>query len=199
MSTGHPNRQTAEAELVMAERLNPGKWGNHSRFVAKAAELIGTACNMDKDRAYIFGLLHDIGRRIGFCGQKHIYAGYTYAMEKGWPDIARISLTHSYFFNDPYIGVSEYDGSSEEFDFIKKYISEVVFDDYDRLIQLSDALGSTEGFCTIEKRVVDVALRYGELPGMIEKWRKMIEVKNDFEKRAGCHIYDLLPGIKENL
>lgn len=70
---------------------------------------------------------------------------------------------------------------------------------YDHLLQLADALGSAEGFCIIEKRVVDVALRYGEMPGMIEKWRRMFELKQYFDQLAGCNIYDLLPGIKENL
>lgn len=199
MPKGYPDRQTAETELLKAEKLNPGKWCNHSRYVAKAAEAIAKAAGMDGEKAYIFGLLHDIGRRIGFCGQKHIYAGYKYCLEKAWPDLAHISLTHSYFIKDAEIGVNPYDGAEEEWTFIKKYIAEVEFDDYDRLLQLCDALGSAEGFCIIEKRIVDVALRYGEMPCMIEKWRKIFEVKNYFDNKAGKNIYDLLPGIKDNI
>lgn len=195
-----PDRETAEQELQQAGKMNPGKWVGHSLYVAKSAELIAQAAGMDKDRAYVLGLLHDIGRRIGFCGQKHIYAGYLYALEKGWIDVARISLTHSFYFPEkPEWGTSSYDGAPEEWEFIKKYITSFEFDDYDRLIRLADALGCAEGFCIIEKRVVDVALRYGEFPGMIEKWRKMFAEKQYFEKLTGCNLYTLLPGIKDNL
>lgn len=199
MPQGYPDRKTAEEELAKAAGMNSGKWVDHSRYVAKAAEILAPAIGMDQDKAYVLGLLHDIGRRIGFCGQKHIYAGYVYALEKGWTDVARISLTHSYYFNDANIGVSTYDGDAQEFEFVKKYISEIEFNDEDRLLQLSDALGCSEGFCILEKRIVDVALRYGELPEMIKKWRKMFEVKNYFDSLVGENIYNLLPGIKDNL
>ena len=35
-----PDRKTALQELAKAEELNPGPWGEHSRNVAHAAELI---------------------------------------------------------------------------------------------------------------------------------------------------------------
>lgn len=201
MPQGYPDRTTAETELKTAAEMNPGKWIDHSRYVAKAAEIIAARCpHLDSEKAYVLGLLHDIGRRIGFCGQKHIYTGYQYALEKGWSDIARISLTHSYYFKDAEIGVSAYDGETQEFEFIKKFIADVEFDDYDRLIRLADAVGNAEGFCIIEKRIVDVALRYGEMPMMIEKWRRIFAEKQYFEKLTACHnIYDLLPGIKDNI
>lgn len=198
MAKGYPGRRTSETELQQAGLLNPGKWVDHSIYTAKAAEIIAKAAGMNAEKAYILGLLHDIGRRIGLCGQRHIFAGYKYCLENGWPEAARISLTHSYYFNDANAGVSAYDGASEEFDFIKQYIAKVHFDDYDRLIQLCDALGTADGFCIIEKRIVDVALRYGEMPKMIEKWRKMFETKYYFDTLCGGNIYDLLPGIKEN-
>lgn len=199
MAPGFPTREIAEQELVEAGKLNNGKWIDHSRTVARAAEIIAKACGMDFEKAYILGLLHDIGRRIGFCGQKHIYAGYLYAMEKDWQEVARISLTHSFLFNDTVIGVSPYDGDSKEYEFVTEFISNVEYDDYDLLIQLCDALGNAEGFCIIEKRLVDVAMRYGEMPGMIKKWRKMFELKSYFDNKAGQSIYDLLPGIRDNL
>lgn len=200
MAKTYPDRKIAEAELKLAGEMNPGKWVDHSINVAKACEIIAKKCpELNSEKAYVLGLLHDIGRRIGFCGQKHIYAGYAYALEKGWTDVARISLTHSYYFKDANIGVSAYDGEAQEFEFVRKYIAKVEFDEYDRLLQLTDALGCAEGFCIIEKRIVDVALRYGEMPKMIEKWRKMFETKHYFDEKCGCNVYDLLPGIKDNL
>ena len=58
-----PDRKTALQELAKAEELNPGPWGQHSRNVAHAAELIAGRCDkMDSDKAFVCGLLHDIGR-----------------------------------------------------------------------------------------------------------------------------------------
>ena len=194
-----PDRQTAEKELELGGSLNPGPWIEHSRAVALAAENIARACGMDSERAYIYGLLHDIGRRIGFCGAKHAYAGYVYALDKGWDEIARISLTHSYTLHNTVQGVSAYDGPEDERLFIEKYIAEVEYDDYDRLIQLCDALGNPRGVCIIEKRIVDVLLRHGIQPGLLEKCRKLFELKACFDNLCGTDIYNLLPGIRDNL
>ena len=56
------NCNIAEDSLVWAGQQNPGKWIEHSRYVALACKNIAAQCeNMDADRAYCFGLLHDIG------------------------------------------------------------------------------------------------------------------------------------------
>ena len=58
----YPDRKTAEALLTEAEPHNPGPWGDHSRTAAHCAEAIAAACGLDADKAYVLGLLHDIGR-----------------------------------------------------------------------------------------------------------------------------------------
>ena len=191
----YPSRSEAEKELELGNSLNPGVWTEHSRFVAKACEFIAKAAGMDANKAYIFGLLHDIGR----CGQKHIYAGYVYCMKKGWDEVAKISMTHSFLFNDAEIGVPEYDGINQEWLFVKDYIQKTSFDDYDRLVQLCDSLANPNGFCVAEKRLVDITLRYGILPHMVEKWKKLFEIKAYFDEKCGQNIYNLLPGIEKNL
>lgn len=61
-----PTREEAEALLREAEQCNPGPWGDHSRTAAHCAEAIAAHCpGLDPDKAYILGLLHDIGRRFG--------------------------------------------------------------------------------------------------------------------------------------
>ena len=72
-----PNKEEAVRELEIAGKMNPGKWVEHSLNVAKVAELIANNCDsLDSERAYIFGLLHDIGRREGVFAVKHIIDGY---------------------------------------------------------------------------------------------------------------------------
>ena len=54
------------------------------------------------------------------------------------------------------------------------------------------------GFCLLEKRFVDVTIRYGVHTATIDRWKKIFEIKEQFENQIGCSIYSLLPGIVEN-
>ena len=57
------SRYTAEQALEEADRSNPGPWVDHSRYVAQACRNIAARCpRLDADEAYIYGILHDIGR-----------------------------------------------------------------------------------------------------------------------------------------
>jgi HD superfamily phosphodiesterase len=71
-----PSKEEAKAILANANRQNPGPWEQHSRTVARIAETIAKECGLDTSRAYVSGLLHDIGRYEGARGLHHIYAGY---------------------------------------------------------------------------------------------------------------------------
>jgi len=50
----------------------------------------------------------------------------------------------------------------------------------------------------LEKRFVDVALRYGTHPATVPRWKKILEIKEYFENKTGGSIYELLPGVIEN-
>ncbi|MCR4934321.1 MAG: HDOD domain-containing protein, partial [Lachnospiraceae bacterium] len=75
--------------LKEAEVLNPGAWVKHSENVALAAKLIAEKCGMDSDKAYVLGLLHDIGRRFGVSYLAHVYDGYHYLLDLGYNEAAR--------------------------------------------------------------------------------------------------------------
>ena len=93
-----PDTDEAMRELKLAEELNPGPWVKHSINVGIAAKKIAERIpSMNPEKAYITGLLHDIGRRVGIVDiPTHVYEGYRYCMEKGWDEAARICMTHSY-------------------------------------------------------------------------------------------------------
>ena len=187
---GYPAREEAERLLKEAEALNPGPWGNHSRTAAHCAEAIAAKCpGMDADKAYILGLLHDIGRRFGVRHLGHVSDGYSYMMSLGYPDVARICLTHSFhdLSLDYYIG--KRDVSDEELKLIEDALSQIRPDDYDRLIQLCDALAGAEGVLDIEERMSDVKRRYGFYPQ--KKWDANLALKTCFEQKAGEDIYIL--------
>jgi hypothetical protein len=166
--------------------------------VAEAARRIAARMpGMDAGAARILGLLHDMGRREGVTGMRHVLDGYRYLSGLGFEDAARINMTHSFANGDIREVFGEWDCSAEELAFIEGYLARTEFDDYDRLIQLCDALAMADGFVLMEKRMLDVAIRYGAEAGVsaysVRKWRKTFEIRADFERRMGCALYDLLP------
>ncbi|MCM1237328.1 MAG: HDOD domain-containing protein [Butyrivibrio sp.] len=90
----------ADKELKLAAQLNPGPWVQHSISAAENARLIAEKTNsMDCDRAYVMGLMHDIGRRAGIKGILHIFGGYDYMMSIGQVEAASICLTYNFYSN----------------------------------------------------------------------------------------------------
>ncbi len=185
-----PTREIAEELLKEAEECNPGPWGDHSRIAARCAEKIAGECrDLDSDKAYILGLLHDIGRRFGVSHLKHVSDGYTYMMSLGYDEAARICLTHSFNNQTTDVYVGNFDTTEEELQMIQDVLKSIVFDEYDRLVQLCDSLAGSEGVLDIEERMNDVKKRYGFYPQ--EKWDKNIELKEHFEEKTGKNIYNL--------
>ena len=189
MEKKYPSRAEAERLVREAEALNPGPWGDHSRVVARCAEAIAAACGLDADKAYALGLLHDVGRRFGRGHMAHVYDGYTYMRSLGYDDAARICLTHSFntkVFED-YIG--NVDIPEEKQKVVRDALAACAFDDYDRLIQLCDGIGTAEGPASLEARMGDVKRRYGRYPQ--DKWDKNFELKRYFEEKAGRTLEEL--------
>ena len=189
-----PTVNEALYELKLAEELNPGPWARHSVNVGIAARNIAEkVTGLNPEKAYIVGLLHDIGRRVGIVDiPTHVYEGYRYCMGKGWDEAARICMTHSYLRMQDEFG---HEPDSEQEKAIKAYIMNCRADDYDRLIQLCDSLAVDYGFVILEKRFVDVTRRYGIMEGYIKGWDIAFSIKESFEKEMGCSIYDVLPDV----
>ena len=185
---GYPGRVQAELLLAEAEQRNPGPWGNHSRTAAHCAEKIALYAGMDPEKAYVLGLLHDIGRRFGKRHLGHVSDGYSYMMSLGWKDAARICLTHSFNAGKIEAYIGNFDTSEEETELIRSALEEAVPDDYDRLIQLCDAISGAEGVMDIVDRMSDVKRRYGSYDP--EKWDTNLSMKAYFESRMGKNLYE---------
>jgi len=183
-----PTREEAIALVRDGLACNPGPWGRHCLTAAHCAEKIASACgDMDSEKAYILGLLHDIGRKFGTRHLGHVSDGYTYMKSLGYDEAAKICLTHSFNNHtvDEYIG--KFDVSQEELTLIKNKLVETVYDEYDLLIQLCDSLAGADGVLDIEERMNDVKRRYGSYPQ--DKWDSNIELMHYFEKRMNQNIY----------
>ena len=188
--SGYPDKKEAERILEEAERMNPGPWADHSRYVALCAEAVAAACpGMDPGKAYVLGLLHDVGRRAGRGQMKHVYHGWKYLNELGYPDAAKVCLTHSYNtqrFEDD-MGARDIPPEREEE--LKAALAACVYDDYDRLIQLCDSFAAAEGVVDILVRMTDVKTRYGAYPQ--PKWDRNLELMEYFRAKTGKDLYSL--------
>jgi hypothetical protein len=194
-----PELGKAEEMLKEAEQLNPGPWVKHSLYVAQGAKLIAANCQgMDSEAAYIVGMLHDIGRRFGVTNMRHSIDGYNYLIKDGYDFAGRICLTHSHPNRNIEEAFGKWDCSHDDYKFVENFLSTTVYNDYDKLIQLCDAIALPSGFTLMEKRMVDVALRHGFHEYIIPKWKETFEIKKYFENKMGKSIYNILPGVVEN-
>ena len=185
-----PTREEAIELLRDGLSCNPGPWGKHCLTAAHCAEKIADACgDMDSEKAFILGILHDIGRKFGVTYLKHVSDGYTYMKSLGYDEAARICLTHSFnnHIVDEYIG--KYDVSEEEMTFIKTELDKIVYDEYDWLIQLCDCLAGVKGVLDVEERMRDVKKRYGFYPQ--DKWDTNIRLMKYFENKMNKNIYNV--------
>lgn len=193
-----PTLEEAKEILAEAERLNPGPWVQHSINVGKAAELIAKKDNeIDSDIAFILGMLHDIGRRFGVTNERHCIDGYNFAKAKGYDLWARICITHSYLCKNVQDVCGNRDCTVEERNFVKEYLENIEYTTYDRLIQLCDAIALPSGLCLLEKRLVDVVMRYGFNEYTLDKWKTTFDIQRYFEERIGMSIYRILPDVIE--
>lgn len=194
-----PSIEEAKLILDKGSILNPGPWVEHSLFVGKAAELIAKEDKeLDGNIALVLGMLHDIGRRYGVTSMRHSIDGYNFLMEKGYGLLAGICISHSFPYKNIDAVFGKWDCSDEEYKFVKEYLEKTDFTAYDKLIQLCDALALPTGYCLMEKRMLDVAMRHGVNEYTIEKWKATFEIQSFFEGRIGKSIYSVLPNVIEN-
>lgn len=190
-----PTIEKANNYLEEAAGLNPGVWIKHSKNVALAAKLIAECCpDLDSETAYILGLLHDLGRRGGKMQARHALEGYKFMLSQGYVDCARICMTHTFQYKDIDGIYDSWDCSEEDIEFIKNYLNVIEYDDYDLLIQLCDALSLDNGFCLLENKMVTSVLKFGIKKTIVMKWKATFDIKDYFERKIRCSIYQLLPG-----
>ena len=168
----------------------------HNAMVALCAEMIASKLpDIDGQKAYILGLLHDFGKLVyddEFSDKFHGIEGCRFFLEKGWDEPARICLTHS--FPDKNIKYSEYPGySARELRKCKMLLAKIDYDDYDRLIQLCDMLVVGINFTNVKERINFIRNNY-KLPliALKKKYRQALKLKRYFDEKCGCDIYKLL-------
>lgn len=102
---------------------------------------------------------------------------------------ARICLTHTFQYQDVEAIYDTWDCSSEEKQFVAEYLRGITYNDYDKLIQLCDALSLANGYCYAEKKMVNSVIKFGFKDTTIPKWKAILELKEYFDKKIQGDVY----------
>lgn len=198
----YPDKQ--EASIIWQEGINYrkslGVFGHeeeyifHTQGVAKAAAIIAEKCDMDTDKAYVFGLLHDYGKHIDErkTGKFHGLEGYRELLKMNYPAVAKICLTHC--FPEQKFNYNNYPAYNiKDLQECRKILATVSYDDYDLLIQFCDMLFEKFSIVTAEDRIKAISLRYN-VPFDKTKhlYDNAVYLKTYFDTKCGCDVYGLL-------
>jgi len=110
----------------------------------------------------------------------------------GFDEGARICLTHTFQFQHVEGIYDVWDCTDEEKQFVDSYLRSIIYDDYDKLIQLCDALSVTDGYCYAEKKMVSSVLKFGFKDTTLDKWKAILALKEYFDKKMDGDVYTLL-------
>lgn len=190
---------TSEKALEM---LNDAKgktitdlWITHSICVANTASIIAKELNLDVDYAKTLGYIHDYGKAVGDFS-KHDINGFNYLKDLGYDEeYYSICLTHGYLNNDVMCAAG---GIPEDIPFRTEYIKAHECSIYEKLICLCDLM-CTQEMIGIDKRLVDVIIRYGAYSNTQYHVKETYKLKEYFDNLLGCNLYKLFPDIVKYL
>ena len=171
----------------------------HTNGVGNSAYKIAGCCGLNQEKAYVLGLLHDYGE---FKEQKdrrqfHGTAGYDEMMQLGFDEVAKTCLSHSFF--DGCVTPENYPSYPPEcIQRAAQILANQPYDDYDRLIQLSDLMVKADKITTIDERLDFVATKY-HVPAekILFKKEKAYELKSYFDNLCKEDVYCIL-GLKND-
>ena len=179
--------------LNVKTELPKGISAKHYQNVAYVASKIAEQTEMDIEKAYVLGLLHDYGEYIEdtISGTFHGTAGYDELLKLGFDEVAKVCLSHSFF--DSSFSPEDFPAyEAKEIERASAILKEKEFDEYDKLIHLADLMSPCGEIDTIENRILKLSEKY-HIPS--EKTQQMLkqglELKNLFDNKCKKDIYTL--------
>jgi putative nucleotidyltransferase with HDIG domain len=170
----------------------------HSKIVATAANTIAKRLScIEPDKAYTYGLMHDIGKFYIQDDQmyKHPRIGYE-LLKNEYSDIAEICITHSFPDMRSFEHILRYCKNDEnEASKIFTILEKIKTNDYVELIQLCDKVSGVDSYSSISAKLAWYAETYhidNDDP-VTALYRSRLEaIKSKFDKLARIDVYKLL-------
>ena len=201
----YPDRETAEKifeEIIIKRNKTPHpfkpewerEFRKHCHYVADIASKIASkTLYLNPEKAYVLGLLHDCGRCVDEFAEHRFHAniGYDWMKELGYDDVAKICITHSFYEKD--FDLKNFTQPKDDLLWCKEYLKTITYDDYDKLLQLSDVLNDRGDMCTIEYRFKSLSERY-HVPyeNLLIHVKQLQNIKTYFDNICSCDIYNLI-------
>lgn len=172
----------------------------HSTTVAQAARLLASfSPEIDENEAFQAGLFHDFGKF--FLSPEEIYLhpllGYELMLQKGWPRIAAVCLTHPF----PSLENKEYLAHYCRADMTLQERFESAFQSLPSdpglqllcsLIQLCDKLAALDQFVSLESKFQWYAGKHDEQPCIVRHRQDLLDLKKRFDSLLGKDVYAIL-------
>ena len=164
-------------------------------MVARAAQTIASKCDIDSEKAFIYGEMHDIGKF--FLSQEEVYKhprlGYDMLINE-YPDIARVCILHSFASTDFSQIVNFCHKDTVEANKIYSIIKKIKIDSYIELIQLCDKISAIDSYITIEQKLMWYQDKHHISYSDLDKYYKipLNNTKTKFDSLTGINIYKLL-------
>ncbi|MBR1479496.1 MAG: HDOD domain-containing protein [Alphaproteobacteria bacterium] len=190
----------------MLEKFLPQNWRanprnertfDHSHTVARAAKVIAAQTSvLDPELAYLYGLMHDVGKfhlppRESY---KHPRVGYE-LLKSPHSDIAAICISHPFPDFDARHHILQYCKNDEvEAAEVQKILQTVEENTYVELIQFCDKVSTIDGYISIEEKLKWYNETYGiSLQELNAEYIKpLLHIKKKLEKLTNRDVYELL-------
>jgi len=182
-------------EFVALHINKKNSMGHYLRVAQNAYKIASVLPHLDADKAYIYGLLHDYGQVDEVADKDHFHGlyGYKKLMALGYDEAARAALVHSFFEGEDITPERYHSYNREAILQCAELLRQRPFDDYDRLVHLSDLMAIGCKLTSIEMRFEYLASTYRINEKMIkDKYRLACRLKKYFDDLCGCDIYDIL-------
>ena len=151
-----------EAERLLGQYGGTSTWAGHCRAVARVAQKIAAAVaghhTTSPERAYIFGLLHDIGRHRTHHPVRHGLEGYRLLSGNGHEREARVCVSHLLHALDP--------ETAAAYGVLGETLPQTL---EEKIIPLADFLVEGNRPTTLDARCASLRRRYAEDQGFLER------------------------------
>lgn len=173
-----PNKDKIIYYLIENNKRNK-KLAERSFSIGNMAKKIAGEIDLDKDIAFATGCLFDIGKTEEEDPGKSLIKGYQILRKDSYFFPARIAISHAFVTKDVEDSLIISDLDEKDIHFLKNFLFQISYNDYDRLIQVLDGGFYENSYMGILEKN-EISKSYDK-----EALEKLINLEEYFEKKLG--------------